>query len=44
MLEPGEDIDKFVGFNIRGFTQVRFKEYDDLVELLLKQLATHFDG
>lgn len=43
-LKEGEDIDKFVGFNIRGFTQVRFKNYDDLVDLLKQQLAAHFNG
>ena len=43
-LEKDGDIDKFVGFNIRGFTQVRFKYYDDLVELLIPQLAAHFNG
>lgn len=43
-LGKGEDIDKFVGFNIRGFTQVRFKNYDDLVELLKQQLTAHFNG
>lgn len=42
-LKEGEDIDKFVGFNIRGFTQVRFKDYDDLVDLLVKQFGAHFD-
>lgn len=43
-LGKGEDIDKFVGFNIRGFTQVRFKDYDDLVGLLIPQLKAHFEG
>lgn len=43
-LGAGEDIDKFVGFNIRGFSQVRFKDYEDLVTLLKQQLATHFNG
>lgn len=43
-LEQGGDIDKFVGFNIRGFAQVRFKDYEDLVELLIPQLAAHFNG
>ena len=43
-LEKGGDIDKFVGFNIRGFTQVRFKDYEDLIGLLIPQLAAHFNG
>lgn len=43
-LEKGGDIDKFVGFNIRGFSQLRFKQTDDLVELLKAQLKVHFDG
>jgi hypothetical protein len=43
-IKEGEDIDKFVGFNIRGFSQVRFNNYDDLVELLVKQLKAHFEN
>ena len=43
-LGKGEDIDKFVGFNIRGFSQLRFKQTDDLVEKLISQLKVHFDG
>lgn len=43
-LEKEGDIDKFVGFNIRGFTQVRFKDYDDLVGLLIPQLDAHFNS
>ena len=43
-INDGDDIDKFVGFNIRGFSQVRFNNYDDLVELLVKQLKAHFEN
>ena len=43
-LGKGEDVDKFVGFNIRGFSQLRFKQTDDLVEKLISQLKVHFDG
>ena len=44
LLKPGESIDKFVGFNLRGFTQLRFAKYDDLASLLKEQLAAHFLG
>lgn len=43
-INDGDDVDKFVGFNIRGFSQVRFNNYDDLVELLVKQLKAHFEN
>ena len=43
-LKEGDDVDKFVGFNIRGFSQLRFKQTDDLVEKLISQLKVHFDG
>lgn len=43
-LGADEDIDKFVGFNIRGFTQVRFRDYEELVNMLKQQLAAHFNG
>lgn len=43
-IKEDDDIDKFVGFNIRGFSQVRFNNYDDLVELLVKQLKAHFEN
>lgn len=43
-LSEGDDIDKFVGFNVRGFSQLRFKKYEELVEKLKLQLKTHFEG
>lgn len=43
-IKEGDDVDKFVGFNIRGFSQVRFNNYDDLIELLVKQLKAHFEN
>lgn len=43
-LTKGDDIDKFVGFNIRGFSQLRFKRYEELVDKLKSQLKTHFEG
>lgn len=43
-LEKGEDIDKFVGFNIRGFSQLRFKSYETLISQLKEQLKIHFEG
>lgn len=36
------DIDKFVGFNIRGFSQIRFTTYEQLISRLFENLKTHF--
>ena len=35
-----KDIDKFVGFNLRNLSQLRFREYDQLVEGLVKRLES----
>lgn len=43
-LDKGGDLDKFVGFNIRGFSQLRFKSYETLIDKLKKQLKIHFEG
>lgn len=43
-LERDGDLDKFVGFNIRGFSQLRFKSYETLIDKLKKQLKIHFEG
>ena len=37
------DIDKFVGFNLRNLSQLRFKDYDQLVEGLVKRLEKHYE-
>lgn len=37
------DVDKFVGFNLRNLSQLRFKDYDQLVEGLVKRLERHYE-
>lgn len=37
------DVDKFVGFNLRNLSQLRFKDYDQLVEGLEKRLEKHYE-
>jgi len=37
-----KDEDKYVGFNLRNLSQLRFKEYDQLVEGLVKRLEKHY--
>lgn len=37
------DVDKFIGFNLRNLSQLRFKDYDQLVEGLLKRLEKHYE-
>lgn len=38
-----EDVDKFVGFNLRNLSQLRFKNYDQLVDGLLRRLEKHYE-
>ena len=37
-----KDVDKFVGFNIRNLSQLRFKDYDQLVEGLVVRLEKYY--
>ena len=37
-----KDVDKFVGFNLRNLSQLRFKDYDQLVEGLIGRLEKHY--
>ena len=37
------DVDKFVGFNLRNLSQLRFKDYDLLVDGLVKRLEKHYE-
>lgn len=37
------DVDKFVGFNLRNLSQLRFKNYDQLVDGLLSRLEKHYE-
>lgn len=36
------DIDKFIGFNLRNLSQLRFKDYSQLVDGLVYRLEKHF--
>lgn len=36
------DIDKFVGFNLRNLSQLRFKDYKQLMDGLLERLEKHY--
>lgn len=38
-----KDIDKFVGFNLRNLSQLRFKDYDQLVNRLVERLEKHYE-
>ena len=40
--KDSKDVDKFVGFNLRNLSQLRFREYDQLVEGLVKRLEKHY--
>ena len=37
------DVDKFVGFNLRNLSQLRFTDYDQLVDGLVKRLEKHYE-
>ena len=37
-----KDIDKFVGFNLRNLSQLRFKDYKQLVDGLVDRLEKHY--
>ena len=36
------DVDKFVGFNLRNLSQLRFRDYDQLVNGLVHRLEKHY--
>ena len=40
--ENKKDVDKFVGFNLRNLAQLRFKDYDQLVDGLVERLEKHY--
>jgi len=40
--KENKDVDKFVGFNLRNLSQLRFKDYDQLVEGLILRLEKHY--
>lgn len=37
-----KDVDKFVGFNLRNLSQLRFKDYSQLVDRLIERLEKHY--
>jgi hypothetical protein len=41
--EAGSSLDKKVGFNLRGVSQVRFKKFADLEAKLSKHIRTYYD-
>ena len=41
--KDNSDVDKFVGFNLRNLSQLRFKDYDQLVDGLVKRLEKHYE-
>lgn len=38
-----QDTDKFVGFNLRSLSQLRFKDYKQLVDGLVERLEKHYE-
>lgn len=36
------DVDKFIGFNLRNLSQLRFRNYDQIVNELVKRLEAHY--
>ena len=40
--KENKDVDKFVGFNLRNLSQLRFKDYDQLVDGLVERLEKHY--
>lgn len=40
--KENKDVDKFVGFNLRNLSQLRFKDYDQLVDDLVERLEKHY--
>lgn len=40
--KENKDVDKFIGFNLRNLSQLRFKDYNQLVEGLVKRLEKHY--
>jgi len=37
-----KDVDKFIGFNLRNLSQLRFKDYSQLVDGLVERLEKHY--
>jgi len=41
--DKNEDTDKFIGFNLRNLSQLRFKDYKQLVDGLIERLEKHYE-
>ena len=41
--DKNEDTDKFIGFNLRNLSQLRFKDYKQLVDGLVERLEKHYE-
>lgn len=40
--DPKKDVDKFIGFNLRGISQIRFWTYKELMDKLTERLEVYF--
>ena len=40
--KENKDVDKFIGFNLRNLSQLRFRNYDQIVDELVKRLEAHY--
>ena len=40
--EDKKDVDKFIGFNLRNLSQLRFKDYFQLIDGLVERLEKHY--
>lgn len=40
--QENKDVDKFIGFNLRNLSQLRFRNYDQIVDELVKRLEAHY--
>lgn len=38
-----QDVDEFIGFNLRNLSQLRFKDYKQLVDGLVERLEKHYE-
>lgn len=38
-----QDVDEFIGFSLRNLSQLRFKDYKQLVDGLVERLEKHYE-
>lgn len=41
--KENKDVDMFVGFNLRNLSQLRFNDYEQLVDGLIERLEKHYE-